>query len=169
MLPVRGSVEISGNVAPLFDLMLGMNPDSTGIENIRLRGLYLDLSRAEIEARIEDITEFSKLGNYLHMPIRTYSSGMVVRLAFATLTSTRPDIVVMDEVIGARDAAFIKSAQQRLENFMTEVGIVVIASHSLEVLKTMCNRGAVLHHGAMHFIGSIDDAIESYAELSRSL
>jgi energy-coupling factor transporter ATP-binding protein EcfA2 len=133
--------------------MLGMDHDSTGIENIRLRGLYLDLSPAEIEARIDDITEFSKLGNYLHMPIRTYSSGMVVRLAFATLTSTRPDVVVMDEVIGAGDAAFIKSAQQRLENFMAEVGIVVVASHSLEVLKTMCNRGAVLHHGAMHFIG----------------
>jgi ABC-2 type transport system ATP-binding protein len=151
MLPVRGSVEISGNVAPLFDLMLGMNPDSTGIENIRLRGLYLDLSPAEIEARIEDITEFSKLGK------------------FATLTSTRPDIVVMDEIIGVGDAAFIKSAQQRLDSFMAEVGIVVVASHSLEVLKTMCNRGAVLHHGAMHFIGPIDDAIESYAELSRSL
>jgi len=91
---------------------------------------------------------------------------MVVRLAFATLTSTRPDIVVIDEVIGAADATFIKSAQKRLENFMTEVGIVVVASHSLEVLKTMCNRGAVLHHEAMYFIGSIDDAIESYQELS---
>jgi hypothetical protein len=90
-------------------------------------------------------------------------------LPLPTLTSTRPDIVVMDEIIGVGDAAFIKSAQQRLEIFMAEVGIVVVASHSLQVLKTMCHRGAVLHHGAMHFIGPIDDAIESYAELSRSL
>jgi ABC-2 type transport system ATP-binding protein/lipopolysaccharide transport system ATP-binding protein len=166
--PVYGSIEISGKVAPLFDLMLGMDPDSTGIENIRLRGLYLDLSPAEIESRIEDITEFSKLGNFLHMPIRTYSSGMAVRLAFATMTSIRPDIVVMDEVIGTGDAAFIKSARNRLESFMAKAGIVVLASHSLDVLKTMCNRGAVLHHGAMHFIGAIDDAIECYQELSRA-
>jgi ABC-type polysaccharide/polyol phosphate transport system ATPase subunit len=103
------------------------------------------------------------------MPIRTYSTGMVVRLAFVMLTSTLPDIMVMDEVIGVGDAAFIKSAQKRLERFMAEVGIVVVASHSLEVLKAMCNREAVFHHGAMRFIGPIDEAIESYRELSQTL
>ena len=87
--------------------------------------------------------------------------SMVVRLALATLTSARPDIMVMDEVIGAGDDAFMKSARKRLENFMAEVGILVVAPHSLELLKMVWNRGVVLHHGEIHFIGSIDDAISA--------
>jgi ABC-type polysaccharide/polyol phosphate transport system ATPase subunit len=166
--PVRGTVDIAGDVAPMFDAMIGMDADSTGIENIRLRGLYLDLKPSEIEERIEDIVQFSELGNFLHMPIRTYSTGMIIRLAFAILTSTRPSILLMDEVIGAGDAAFIQKAQARLKRFLSEVGIIVVASHSVELLRTMCNRGVVLQHGAMHFSGSIDDAIDSYAELTRA-
>lgn len=164
--PVNGTVQIAGNVAPLFDAMIGMDADSTGIENIRLRGLYLNLKPGEIESHIDDIVDFSELGNFLHMPIRTYSTGMIIRLAFAILTSTKPDIVLMDEVIGAGDAAFIKKAEARLERFLARVGIVVVASHSMPVLRTMCNRGIVLHHGEVHFSGSIEEAIDSYAALT---
>lgn len=164
--PVNGTVQIAGNVAPLFDAMIGMDSDSTGIENIRLRGLYLNLKPGEIESHIDDIVEFSELGNFLHMPIRTYSTGMIIRLAFAILTSTKPDIVLMDEVIGAGDAAFIKKAEARLERFLARVGIVVVASHSMPVLRAMCNRGIVLHHGEVRFSGSIEEAIDAYAALT---
>lgn len=166
--PIRGIVKTSGVVAPLFDAMIGMDTDSTGIENIRLRGLYLDLKAEEIEQRIADITEFSELGNYLHAPIRTYSTGMIVRLAFAILTSTRPDIVLMDEVIGAGDATFIKKAEKRLEGFLSEIGILVVASHAPDMLRKLCNRGLVFHHGVLHFDGTMDEAIASYNALTNS-
>lgn len=163
--PVSGRIEVKGKVAPLFNIMLGIDQDSTGYENIHARALFLGMTRKQMEQNIEDIARFSDLGNYLDMPIRTYSTGMLVRLAFAIATCSQADILLMDEVIGAGDAAFHKRAEQRLQAFIDRARTMVIASHSPGVLRAMCTKGIVLHHGKVHFVGSIGDSLDYYADL----
>jgi len=162
--PVSGRIQITGKVAPLFNILIGIDQDSTGYENIFARALFLNMSREEMEMHLDDITEFSDLGNYLHMPIRTYSTGMLVRLAFAIATCANADILLMDEVIGAGDAAFQKRAEARLEAFVEKAGTLVIASHSADILRGMCRKGIILHHGKVEFSGSIDDALKYYSD-----
>src|SRR5262245_43159422 len=112
--PVGGRFYAEGRIAPMFDPMLGMDMESTGYENIVLRGLFLGLSPAEIEARIDEIAEFAELGQYLAMPVRTYSSGMAMRLAFAVSTCIDPDILLMDEWLSTGDNSFVDKAERRL-------------------------------------------------------
>ena len=118
--PIRGRMLTEGRVSSMFDLLLGLDPESTGYENILLRGLFLGMTRAEIRARREDIAAFTELGNYLAMPLRTYSSGMILRLAFAVSTHMNAEILLMDEWIGAGDAAFTEKAQRRLLDLVRE-------------------------------------------------
>ena len=163
--PVRGRVITRGRVAPLFDISLGMDADATGYENIRIRGLFSDLSPEEIEERSAEIAEFSGLGPYLEMPIRTYSSGMRVRLAFAIATTLDPDILLLDEMIGAGDAAFIERAQERLNSFLSRTRILVLASHSNDIIRRMCNKAILLHQGKVVGCDSVDEIIRSYESL----
>jgi homopolymeric O-antigen transport system ATP-binding protein len=165
--PVSGRVRVTGSVAPLFDMTLGMDPEMTGYENIRLRGLMLGMTTNEIARQFDDIASFSDLGEYLHMPIRTYSTGMMIRLAFAISTSIEPDILVMDEMIGAGDAAFLKRAQERLKTFIDRARILVVASHSEQVLREMCDRAVLLHHGRIEKEGPVDDVLRRYQEISQ--
>jgi homopolymeric O-antigen transport system ATP-binding protein len=165
--PSRGHVVTRGTVAPLFDLTLGMDPDATGLENIRLRGLLLGMPPREIARHEDDIVAFSELGDYIHMPIRTYSSGMRLRLAFAIATAREPEILLLDEMIGVGDARFFERAQKRLNRYLTRAGIVVLASHQIEILKHFCNKALLLHHGKLVGLGAIDEILESYASLSR--
>ncbi len=120
--PAVGSARISGRVAPLFDVGLGMEAESSGYDNIILRGIFLGLSREEIQAKVDEIAEFTELEGFLHMPLRTYSTGMRARLTFAVSTSINPEILLLDEGIGTGDAAFIKKAQERLESFTQRAG-----------------------------------------------
>lgn len=160
--PVSGDLRTSGRVIPLFDLQLGMDHDATGLENIWLRGKMLNLSTTQIQDALEDVAEFTELGDYLYMPIRTYSQGMLVRLAFGVSTAIAPDILILDEMIGAGDAAFLDRANRRLRSFISQTGILVIASHSTEVLRKWCNKGMLLEHGKMLAYGDIEDVIELY-------
>jgi homopolymeric O-antigen transport system ATP-binding protein len=160
--PVSGKLIIDGRVTPLFDMQLGMDPDSTGIENIWLRGRMLDLSADKIKETVEEVSEFSELGDYLHMPIRTYSAGMMVRLAFGVSTAIRPEILVLDEMIGAGDEAFMGRAKVRLESFIARTGILVIASHSAAMLREWCNKGMLLEHGDLVMYGPIDEVVKRY-------
>jgi ABC-2 type transport system ATP-binding protein/lipopolysaccharide transport system ATP-binding protein len=160
--PVSGRIQVSGKVAPLFNILIGIDMDSTGYENVLARALFLDMTREEMESHMDDIMAFTDLGNYLNMPIRTYSTGMLVRLAFAIATCANADILLMDEIIGAGDAAFQKRAEARLSAFIERAGTLVIASHSAEILRAMCKTGIVLHHGKLEFSGSIDDTIQYY-------
>lgn len=164
--PTRGKIAVDGKAVPLFDITLGMNPDATGHENIRLRGLLLGLSPRQIEERVQDIAEFSDLGDYLYMPIRTYSSGMMVRLAFAVSTSVWPDILLLDEMIGAGDAAFLKRAQERLRNFVSSASIMVLASHSDSVIRDFCNTAVLMNHGRVEMVGPVDEALSRYARIA---
>ena len=133
--PVAGEINIEGKVSALLDVMLGMDFESTGYENIILRGILHGLTRKQILARRDDIVEFTQLGDYLSLPVRTYSSGMQLRLAFAIATSIMPEILVLDEVVGTGDAVFMERAQQRLNAVIASSHIVVLASHSVEVIK----------------------------------
>lgn len=161
--PTAGCVAIEGSVAAMFDLGFGMDPEATGWENIVLRGMLLGYTRKEIERRSNDIGEWSGLGEFLDMPMRTYSAGMATRLAFAVSTSITPDILLIDEGIGAGDASFMHKAKTRLEEFIGYAGLLVMASHSDDLLRLWCTEGLWMEHGQVRFRGPIDEALDRYA------
>lgn len=160
--PVSGEIRTNGRVVPLFDLQLGMDPDATGFENIWMRSRLLGFTSNQVEGTLEDIAEFTELGDYLAMPIRTYSTGMMLRLAFAISTAITPDILLLDEMIGAGDAAFIARADARLKTFLTRTGILVFASHSIPLLRRWCNKGLLLQRGKLIAFGPLDDVVSRY-------
>jgi ABC-type polysaccharide/polyol phosphate transport system ATPase subunit len=160
--PIAGRMLIEGRVTPLFDLMPGLDVEDNGYENIITSGLLLGLSRAEIERRIPDIEEFSELGEYLSLPVRTYSTGMTTRLGFALVTALDPDVLLMDEGIGAGDARFAERAQERVNEFVGRSRIVVLASHSPALITSICNKAALLQAGRLVAIGSVTDVFAQY-------
>jgi ABC-2 type transport system ATP-binding protein/lipopolysaccharide transport system ATP-binding protein len=160
--PTGGRVCVEGKIAPVFDIGFGMDPDSTGWENIVLRGIVLGLSLKEIRARQQEIADVSELGEFLDMPIRTYSQGMVTRLAFAVSTSVRADILLIDEGIGAGDAAFVKKAKVRLRDFIAHAGILVFASHATDLLREWCDTGLWMEHGKVRAHGPLEDVLAAY-------
>lgn len=145
--PTTGAVEVNGRVTSLIDVTLGMDHEATGFENIRLRGLILGLSKRRIDELTPQIVEFSGLGNYLNMPVRTYSSGMVLRLAFSTVTCVQPDILLMDEWISVGDAEFVAKAQVRLQQIVDKAGILVLATHNQKIIDSLCNVRVRLERG----------------------
>jgi ABC-2 type transport system ATP-binding protein len=164
--PVSGEIRAVGRVVPLFDLQLGMDLDATGIENIWMRGKLLGLTTAQIKDSLDDIAEFTELGEYLEMPIRTYSMGMMLRLAFAISTAITPEILVLDEMIGAGDAAFITRANLRLKDFLARAGILVVASHSVPMLRQWCNKGMLLERGKLITYGPLEDVLARYETMT---
>lgn len=162
--PTEGQISSCGNIASLLDINLGMNPESSGRENIYSRGMLLGMSKKEINQTIEDIIDFTELADFIDFPVRTYSSGMAVRLAFAISTAVKPDILLLDEVIGAGDANFMDKARKRITDLIESVGILVFSSHSEADVKFFCNQGIVLNAGEIQFIGSVDDAFTFYAQ-----
>ncbi|MGL4766702.1 MAG: ABC transporter ATP-binding protein [Formosimonas sp.] len=145
--PVRGQLDVQGKIATLLDISLGMDGEATGYENIRIRGLLMGLSLAEIDALTDEIAEFTELGDYLNMPMRTYSSGMIVRLGFAVSTSIHADIILMDEWLSVGDAQFQERASERLSQMVDKAAILVLASHSMELIEKTCNKIVFLEHG----------------------
>jgi ABC-type polysaccharide/polyol phosphate transport system ATPase subunit len=162
--PTSGSITSSGRIAALSDIMLGIDTESTGHENISIRGRLLGLDQKEVERRRGEIAEFSGLGEFLDMPVRTYSSGMVLRLAFAVSTSVVPDILLLDEWIGAGDASFLGKAEERLNRLVGQTGILVLATHSLTLAERVCNRAVWMEHGSIRAQGPIAGVIQAYQE-----
>jgi ABC-type polysaccharide/polyol phosphate transport system ATPase subunit len=160
--PSAGDVLSCGRISPLFDISLGIDSELSGYDNIRLRGMLLGLSRGEIEAYLPDIVEFTELGDYLDIPVRTYSSGMMTRLTFAVATCFAPEILLMDEWIMAGDAQFLTKAQHRVESFVSKASILVLASHSLETCRRFCNRGVWMDQGTVKAEGPIDSILDAY-------
>jgi len=160
--PNAGQVFVEGATVPLFDISLGMDPESTGYENILLRGLYLGLKKSQIKARMEEIADFTELGDFLNLPIRTYSAGMRMRLAFAVSTSVAPDILLIDEGIGVGDAAFIQRANARLSRFTEQVAIIVLSSHSEDLLTKMCDTSVLIEHGRAIATGPTREVLKQY-------
>ncbi|MGH3862116.1 galactan export ABC transporter ATP-binding subunit Wzt/RfbE [Actinokineospora sp.] len=160
--PTRGTSKINGKIAPVFDLAVGMDPEISGLENIMIRGLFLGMSRKQMEARVEDISQFTELGDYLHLPLRTYSTGMRVRLALGVVTSIDPEILLLDEGIGAVDAAFMAKARDRLVDLVRRSGMLVFASHSDELLFELCNTAIWMDEGRVKMHGSLRDVLTAY-------
>ena len=160
--PTSGTVHVLGKVSPMFDTMLGMSWDATGMENIQIAGTIWGMSRTQIKNSVEDIVEFTELGDYLKVPIRTYSNGMLLRLAFAIATVREPEILLIDEVIGVGDAGFFKKAFARLLGLVERSRILMIAAHQDDTLRRLCNKAAWLSHGSMVAYGAIEDVLAEY-------
>jgi ABC-2 type transport system ATP-binding protein len=160
--PTRGKAVVNGRVAPVFDLGVGMDPEISGYENIIIRGLFLGETRKTMVSKVDEIAEFTELGEYLSMPLRTYSTGMRVRLAMGVVTSIDPEILLLDEGIGAVDADFLKKAQVRLQKLVERSGILVFASHSAEFLARLCKTAIWIDHGEVKMIGGIEEVVRAY-------
>jgi ABC-2 type transport system ATP-binding protein len=163
--PTSGSIDVDGRVSPLFDISLGMSNEATGIENIRMCGLLWGLTHREIDERFNAIVEFTELGSYLTMPVRTYSAGMRLRLGFAIATAREPEILLLDEVIGAGDAIFLEKAFARLQDFARRSSILIVASHSENSIHTLCNKAMWLHRGNLVEYGETDYVLAAYKKL----
>ena len=160
--PAYGTVRVEGWTSPLFDVGLGIDSEATGYENIMLRGLLLGLDPDEIRARIQEISDFTELGDHLSLPVRTYSAGMRLRLAFAVSTCIRPEILLMDEWIGVGDAHFLEKAEARMHDFVDRSSILVIASHSDALIKRLCSKVVLLDHGEVKAIGLVAEILDQY-------
>ncbi len=160
--PVLGRVRVEGKLTALLDTTLGMNMDCTGRENIMLRGLYNGLSRSELLRLEEDVAQFAEIGDFIDLPLRTYSSGMLVRLGFAMATAIRPQILLMDEWFMAGDAEFMEKAQNRLEDMVRGAEILVLSTHQTGVLKDWCTRVIWLDQGRIREDGAPEAVLESY-------
>jgi lipopolysaccharide transport system ATP-binding protein len=147
--PSGGAITIEGRVGALLDSNAGMDLESTGLENIYLRGYMMGMSRREIAAKFDDIAEFTELGDFLALPMRTYSAGMFARLAFAVSTAAHNDILLIDEGLSAGDAAFQKKVRQRIESLFDRTPIVILASHSETMISEFCSRRVQMDHGAL--------------------
>lgn len=160
--PTRGSAIVRGRVAPIFDLGIGMDPEISGYENIITRGLFLGETREAMRSKVDEIAAFTELGDYLSMPLRTYSTGMRVRLAMGVVTSIDPQILLLDEAIGSVDADFLHKALVRLQQLVARSGILVFASHSNDFLAQLCKTAIWIDHGKIKMTGKLRDVIEAY-------
>jgi len=160
--PSSGSARINGEIGSLIDISLGIDPEATGRENIYLRGGLLGMTRSEITAQIGDIIEFSELGDFVDMPLRTYSTGMHLRLAFAVSTIVRPEILLMDEWLSVGDEGFKHKAEERMTELVQSTNILVIASHSRDLVLHTCNRAIWLEHGKIRMDGDSQSVVTAY-------
>lgn len=160
--PNIGSVKINGKIASIFDVGLGLNYESTGYENILNLAIMRGISKRAANNMIADIEEFTELGNFLTSPVRTYSSGMLMKLSFAVATAVAPEIILIDEIIGVGDAHFINKARARLINMVEQTQILVLTSHSLDIVRQFCNKALVLDKGEIKFLGDIESGIDFY-------
>ncbi len=161
--PTRGSITIEGKVSTLFDVCMGIDIDRSGYHNIFYMGALLGLTRAQIKTLVKDIEDFCEIGSFLNMPVRTYSAGMRIRLGFAICTCIDPTILLLDEAIGVGDKHFIAKASARAKALYDRAEILVLASHSIDVLKEFCNKALWLHKGKMVMLGDVDDVLKAYA------
>ncbi|MBV2187594.1 MAG: ABC transporter ATP-binding protein [Rhizobium sp.] len=145
--PASGILEVKGHVTSMLGITLGMDAEVTGLENIYLRGRLMGLPRAKVDAIVDDVADFAGIGDYLDLPLRTYSSGMAMRLAFSVATSVDADIILMDEWLSVGDADFVEKAKSRLTQMMERARLVVIASHNHALIKDQCNKVIELQHG----------------------
>ncbi len=164
MRPTEGRVWVKGQVAPLLAMGAGFHPDLTGRENVYLNGTLLGYTRRDLEERFDRIVEFAGLRDFIDAPIRTYSSGMTMRLAFSVATDVKPDILLVDEVLSVGDAAFQDKSMKRIRRYQKEGTTTVMVSHAMHTVRKNCNRTAWLDRGTFKFVGDTDQAVDRYLE-----
>ena len=160
--PETGVIEINGKISSLFDVSSGMNIESTGYENIFNLAVMRGISKKSAQALISDIETFTELGGFLNNPVKTYSTGMLMKLAFAVATAIPSEIILIDEIIGTGDMHFMKKATARLESMIEQSHILVLASHSNDIIKQFCNKVIVLEQGKILFFGDVESGLEFY-------
>ena len=160
--PVSGSLRVQGSLNALLDPSLGMNPELTGRENILLRGLYAGLPKAALPRLEDDVTEFAELSDFIDLPVRIYSAGMVVRLGFALATAIKPQILLMDEWFLAGDAGFLEKARLRLEEMVRGADILVLSTHQTDIIRAWCTRVLWLDQGQVRADGPPDEVLAGY-------
>jgi ABC-2 type transport system ATP-binding protein/lipopolysaccharide transport system ATP-binding protein len=165
--PTAGQILTRGRVMTLFNMMEGLVTDDTGLEMIRVRGALLGLPDERLEEITRDIAEFCELGEYLEMPVRTYSTGMLVRLAFAITTAVSAEILIMDEFIGGGDAAFFERAQRRLKRFVEEASVLLVATHGPDIVRQWCTKALLLNHGKIVDFGPVEPVLQAYERLAK--
>jgi ABC-type polysaccharide/polyol phosphate transport system ATPase subunit len=165
--PTRGKRRVVGHISSLFDIALGFEHDATGWENIYYRGYLQGETPRTVNAKIKAIADFTELGEYLHIPVRYYSAGMMVRLAFSIATAVEPEILLIDEVLNVGDKAFQDKARQRMSEMMTKAELIVLVSHDLNSLCRMCDRGLWMQQGRVMQEGPIAEVTESYLRASQ--
>jgi ABC-type polysaccharide/polyol phosphate transport system ATPase subunit len=162
LFPSEGEVKIRGNVQPLIEIGAGFNPEFTGRENIYLNGAMLGFKKKEIREKEQEIIEFTELGKFIDIPVKYYSSGMSLRLAFTIATIIRPEILIMDEMLSAGDLEFMQKAKERMDRILSSAKILILVSHDLGLIKSLTNRVLVLNKGEILFDGGTEEAIEFY-------
>lgn len=162
LTPSSGTVEVKGQVSALLELGAGFHPQYTGRENLKMAGALMGLGREEMRQRMDQIVEFAGIGDYLDEPINHYSSGMVVRLGFALVTSVRPDLLITDEVLAVGDEAFQKKCVRWMENYIAEGGTLLLVSHSMYHIRKLCRLACWIHHGHMRMQGDVHDVTQAY-------
>lgn len=160
--PTSGVVRMAGEIGSLIDISLGIDPEATGRENIFLRGALLGMSRAQVESHFDDIVAFSELGDFVEMPVRTYSTGMHLRLAFAVSTIVRPQILLMDEWLSVGDEAFKHKVEARMKDMVRASNILILATHSRSLVESICNRVLWLEHGKLRMDGTPEEVCPAY-------
>jgi ABC-type polysaccharide/polyol phosphate transport system ATPase subunit len=164
ILPDTGKVLIEGNITSLFSVNGGMDVERSGYDNVFLMGRLLGMSRSEMEENLPDIVEFSELGEFMSLPVRAYSDGMKVRLGVAVVTCVKPDILLLDEAIGATDAHFIEKTTRRAQQLYDRASIIVMASHSTEILTNLCNKALWIEHGSVVKFGGVGEVLGAYMD-----
>lgn len=167
--PTEGRFLCDGRVSALLDAMVGLEPLATGRENIILRGMYLGIQPRDMRPHVEEIVDFTELGHYIDMPVRSYSSGMMIRLAFAVSTCVPTEVLLMDEWLAAGDQHFLAKAHDRMANYVRQSNILVLASHSMPLLEQWCDRGILLERGSIVADGPIRDVLAEYESRERRL
>ena len=168
LAPSAGTVQVNGRVAALLELGSGFNPELTGRENVRVNAAILGLSAAQVAARMDDIIAFADIGDYIDEPVKTYSSGMALRLAFAVQVHTDPDILIVDEALAVGDAAFQAKAMARIEQILARGTTLLFVGHDLAVLKAFCHRAMLLERGRVVMEGLPEDVITEYLQRAHS-
>ena len=166
--PSVGTASISGRVSSLLDMSMGMDHEATGAQNVVMRAVFLGMTYGQARALLPEAEEFCELGDYFYLPMRTYSAGMSLRVAFAVTTAILPEILLMDELIGVGDAAFAAKARARLESLIGRAKILALASHDAATIKSLCNRVLIMEAGTIVFDGPVDEGNELYRESSAS-
>ncbi len=160
--PTAGKIRIVGTVSSMTDLSVGMSPEATGYENIVMRGIMLGLTHKQATDLIPDVEEFTELGEYLELPIRTYSAGMMLRLSFAISTAVKPEIIILDEMISVGDAAFITKARARITNLIQNASILVLATHDDNLLQEFCQTAIWMNYGHVASMGDTETVLAHY-------
>jgi ABC-type polysaccharide/polyol phosphate transport system ATPase subunit len=168
LLPDSGRIDVNGKVTALLELGAGFHPDLTGAENVRVNAALLGLTRRQLNARFDGIVEFSGIGDFIHEPLRTYSSGMNMRLAFSVAIASDPDILLMDEIIGTGDTAFAEKCLEKIQSFQREGKTMLMASHSSGLITQLCQRVLWLSHGEVLACGPPRQTLEAYHEATHA-